>query len=242
MVFFISWFLTFLVVAPDLLQGKPISYFDGILMFPVMLAGPSIAGVVMTRIVDGKAGIADLRARMGKLRAGKWYTAILIPPLLTLTTLFTLSSVVSPVFAPHIFVFGIGFGVLAGFLEEIGWTGYATKKLTAKYSALDSALILGAIWGLWHAPVVDFLGAAYPHGAYWLPFFLSFITIVMAIRILIVWAYSNTGSIPIAQVIHASFIGFLAVLAPIAVTPEQEAGMVFGLRSDIVGRRNPHRS
>ena len=26
-------------------------------------------------------------------------------------------------------------------------------------------LFLGAFWGLWYAPVVDFLGSAYPHGA-----------------------------------------------------------------------------
>jgi uncharacterized protein len=220
-----SWFLAFLVVSPSILAGRPLSYFSGVIMFPVMLAGPSIVGLVMTRTVDGRMGLKDLFDRMRKWRMGRWYVpAILVPPTLILATLYTLSVFVSPVFVPNFFIFGFGFGVIAGFLEEIGWTGYAIRKLSAKYSTLTSALILGALWGLWHAPVVDFLGAAYPHGPYWLPFFLSFIAVVMAVRVLIVWLYSNTGSVAIAQVMHMSSTGFLATLAPVAVSPAQEAG------------------
>lgn len=57
---------------------------------------------------------------------------------------------------------------------------------------------LGVVWGLWHAPVVDYLGAAAPHGVYWVPFFLTFVAMVMAVRVLIGWIYSNTGSILLA--------------------------------------------
>ncbi len=36
--------------------------------------------------------------------------------------------------------------------------------MRARRSALGAGLLLGVLWGLWHAPVVDYLGAAAPHG------------------------------------------------------------------------------
>ncbi len=219
-----SWSLAFLVVFPEIIHGRAISYFGGIFMFPAMLLGPSIIGIILTAILDGRAGLNDLVARMRRWRVGsRWYAALLIPPTLILVTLTALSSFVSPVFTPNVFVYGVAFGILAGYLEEIGWTGYAFPKMSLRNSPLTSAMFLGAIWGLWHAPVVDFLGAAYPHGAYWLPFYLSFIALVMAMRVLIVWIYSNTKSTFLAQGMHASSTGFLAVLAPALVSPAQEA-------------------
>ena len=91
-----------------------------------------------------------------------------------------------------------------------------------KRSALSAGLWLGVLWGLWHAPVVDYLGAAAPHGAYWLPFFLAFIAILTAMRVLIVWVYSNTNSVLLAQLMHASSTGFLVILGPAHVSPAQE--------------------
>src|SRR5262245_53590476 len=79
------------------------------------------------------------------------------------------------------------------------------------------------LWGLWHLPVVDSLGAAAPHRAYWLPFFLAFIAVVAAIRVLIVWVYSNTQSLLLAQLMHASSTGSLVILSPARVSPSQEA-------------------
>jgi uncharacterized protein len=223
--FAISWSLAFLVVAQDVVAGRQISYFVGVLMFPLMIVGPCISGLLMTRTVDGRAGLTDLVSRLRRWKVGVWaLPAVVIFPVMILVILLSLSVFVSSVFLPHLFVFGLGFGVIAGFLEEIGWTGYAIRKLENRYSALGSAVLLGLLWGIWHAPVVDFLGAAYPHGDYWLPFFLSFVALVAAVRVLIVWLYTNTGSVLIAQVTHLSSTGFLATLAPVAVAPVQEAG------------------
>ena len=48
---------------------------------------------------------------------------LLLPPALVLTVLLFLERIVSPVYAPNRFFMGILFGIPAGFLEEIGWTG-----------------------------------------------------------------------------------------------------------------------
>lgn len=36
--------------------------------------------------------------------------------------------------------------------EETGWRGFALPRLLTRFSPLSAALILGAIWGVWHAP------------------------------------------------------------------------------------------
>jgi membrane protease YdiL (CAAX protease family) len=224
MAYTISWLGAFLIVAPGLIQGEAIPRLDGLLMFPVMLLGPSIAGITMTAIVDGRSGLRNLFSRMGKWRVGiQWYAALLIPPVLILGVLFSLRTLISPVFTPNINLLGIVYGIVPGFLEEIGWTGFAFPKLQSRYGTLTGSFMLGVLWGLWHLPVIDFLGAASPHGAYWLPYALAFIVAMIAMRILIVWVYTNTKSILLAQLLHASSTGFIVVLSPLAVSATQEA-------------------
>ena len=95
-------------------------------------------------------------------------------------------------------------------------------KLRLKQNFIKSSVILGFFWGLWHFPVIDFLGAASPHGMYLLPFFIAFIAILTAMRVLIAWVYSNTNSILLAQFMHAVSTGCLAMLGPAPLSPAQE--------------------
>ncbi len=56
--FLISWGGSSLVAIPKLLQGQPIEFpTDILLMFLWMLAGPFLAGLVMTYLVDGPEGL-----------------------------------------------------------------------------------------------------------------------------------------------------------------------------------------
>jgi CAAX protease family protein len=148
--------------------------------------------------------------------------ALLTPPVLILAVLLTFRTLVSPVFTPSLFLLGISFGIVPGFLEEVGWMGFAFPRMQGKRNALAASLLLGVLWGLWHAPVVDYLGAATPHGVYWVPFFLAFVAILTAMRVLIVWVYSNTGSLLLAQLMHVSSTASLVLLDPARVSPAQE--------------------
>ncbi len=221
--FAISWTGALAVVAPRLMRGATVPKFAGLMMFPVMLLGPSIAGVWLTWIMAGKEGLRNLAARMSPFRAPlRWYAALIIPPVLIWGLLLLMQARVSPVFAPNHFWIGLSFGITAGFVEEIGWMGYAFPTMKAQQNALLSAVVLGLLWGIWHLPVIDYLGTATPHGAYWLHYFVAFTVAMTAMRVLICWIYVNTKSVWLCQLMHVVSTGSLVVFSPAAVSAAQE--------------------
>lgn len=126
-------------------------------------------------------------------------------------------------FTQNFFPIGILFGIPAGFFEEIGWTGYAFPKMVLHQNKIKASIILGLLWGCWHLPVIDFLGSATPHGQYLPAFFLAFIALLTAMRVIIAWVYSNTGSVLLAQIMHAISTGSLVMFGPAKILPAQEA-------------------
>ena len=222
--FVISWLGAFILVSPKLFSGQAIPKMDGILMFPLMLIGPVAASFTLTYLTEGRTGIRNFFSRMGKWKAPlkSYVIAFIIPPCLILLTLFILQIFVSPLFKPNFFLLGFLFGIPAGFLEEIGWTGFAYKKLRLKFTVFKSSLILGLFWGLWHLPVIDFLGAASPHKQYLLPFFIAFIAILVAMRLIMMWIYSKNESLPLVQFMHIVSTGCLVTFGPFNITPAQE--------------------
>lgn len=225
LVLLISYGSFALLEGPTVLRGGiPGAAITEEALFPILVVSVAVVGLALTGVADGWRGMRDVFARIGRWRVGmRWYAvALLLPPAGMLIVLFAMRASISPAFTPSMFALGLLFG-LPGFLEEIGWMGFAFPRMRARQGALAAAITLGVLWGLWHAPVVDYLGAAAPHKTYWALFFLSFIAIVAAMRVLIVWVYSNTGgSLLLAQLMHISMTGSLVMLDPVGVTPAQE--------------------
>src|SRR5215510_13484461 len=223
--FLVSWGSGLVVLVPKMIRRESIPGMSALLLFPVLVLGVALIGIILTGIQEGKNGIRNLFARMGVWRGdARWYViALLTPPILILITLLSLHTFISQAYSPNFFPLGFLFGIFPGFFEELGWMGYAFPRMLLKSTALTASILLGAIWGLWHLPVVDSLGAAAPHGRFWLSFFLAFIAVVTAIRVLIAWIYSNTQSLLLAQLMHVSSTACLVILGPAHVSPAQEA-------------------
>ncbi|MDX5151232.1 MAG: hypothetical protein R3188_02045, partial [Acidiferrobacterales bacterium] len=77
--YLISWGGSFAIGGPKFLRGEPLAVDDAMNMGLPMLAGPFIAGTLLTGLVDGKAGLRDLFSRMLKWRVRlRWYAAALL--------------------------------------------------------------------------------------------------------------------------------------------------------------------
>jgi membrane protease YdiL (CAAX protease family) len=153
--------------------------------------------------------------------------ALLLAPIVETVVLLALSQI-SPAFLPAILtaddkgallVSGIAIGLVGGFVEELGWTGFAIPRLTPRYGVPGTGLILGPVWGAWHLLQMWWVGSTSSDGlplALFLPlFFLSAVAILTAYRVLMVWVYDHTGSLLVAILMHASYIfTTLFVLAP----------------------------
>ena len=186
------------------------------LSFGLMLLGPSVAGVALIALSEGRVGLQELWSRCIRWRVrAVWYTvALLTAPLLLLALLLCLGNFVSPAFAPRFQWALFGAGLVAGGFEEIGWTGFATPHLLARHHAGMAGLWLGLIWSFWHL-LVDFRYNIAAMGNVWpLEFAIVYLATLTPYRILMTWVYRNTGSVLVAIVMHASFTGWLLVLFP----------------------------
>jgi membrane protease YdiL (CAAX protease family) len=201
---------------------------------PVMLGGPSVAGLLLTGLVYGRAGFRDLLSRLLKWRVSfRWYAiALLAGPLVLLASLLALS-LFSPVFLPGIFVsnnkasillFGVVAALVTGLLEELGWTGFAVPRLRLRYSILTTGLIVGVLWGAWHIIGQVVMASGMYSGALHLPIFLIGNTIgllvgqLLAFRILTVWVYDRTGSLLVAMLMHVTLTAATMIFEPLAIS------------------------
>ena len=224
--FAISWIGFVLVVGPGGFPGRG-SQFDTLLPFVAgaMLAGPSVAGILLTGFTSGVRGLRDLFSSLLKWRVGaRWYAVALLPaPLLAAAVLFALS-LTSPIFTADgkavVLLSGMGAG-LTTVLEEIGWTGFAVPRLRRRHGVLTTGLIVGVLWGAWHLLQGLWIGGTYAGSlslAVYLPlsFFYS-VAQLTAYRVLMVWVYDRTESLLVVTLMHASLTAStIFIFTPVA--------------------------
>ncbi|MFW9864126.1 MAG: CPBP family intramembrane glutamic endopeptidase [Candidatus Thorarchaeota archaeon] len=228
--YLIPWLGSLLLVGPKFLRGEVVGLADGMLMWLTMIAGPAIAGISLTYLVDGRRGLGHLFSRMRRWRTGvSWYAvALMLPPILILFVLISMSILVSPVYAPGLLLIGVSLGLITGFFEEIGWIGFLYPTLKANTSSLKAAIGVGLIHGGWHF-MAALLGSSQWLGVYFVPYFVSMWMVAMvAMRVLQVWVYNSTDdSVLMIQLMHGSSTGFLMTFTPVIQTPATETAWFF---------------
>lgn len=86
--------------------------------------------------------------------------------------------------------------------EEIGWRGFLLPQLCRHYSLLKSAIISGAIWAVWHYPLM--IAGKYNAGTP-LPYQLSVFTVeVILISVILAILRMKSNSVWPAVILHAS--------------------------------------
>lgn len=221
----------FFVLAMVLGTGTVHLVFQGVLPASLALASAlsaSVAGIIMTLVEDGKIGLKSMLSRLliWRVGIGYWLFALLF-----LVPAILLGSLLNPIFngdplnltnmgpAFMIVPMFIGFFIVAGLGQELGWTGFLMLRLQTRFSALTSCIIRALLVGLWHLPLLLYLSQQptavpdFPYGG-WIAQKGFVVTLgamlflfLVPWSIFLTWIFNNTrGSLLLVAVLHASEI------------------------------------
>ncbi len=185
------------VIGLQLLPGLPVS--------ALMAFCPAMAASILVYRENKGAGVTELFKRSfdyKRIRAKVWYVPIiLLMPGATVLTYGLMRLMGLPLPAPPFPVLAALAMFLAFFVaalgEELGWSGYVIDPMQDRWNALQASILLGLVWAAWHwVPLVQA-----HRSAAWIAWW-SLNTV--ALRVLIVWLYNNTGkSVFAAALFHA---------------------------------------
>ena len=125
--------------------------------------GVLLAALIMSWVCGGFASAKAFLRRIVRFRyAPRWYLVALLLPLAVVGVAAALNLLLGAHLSPDAHapdwraLFG---GFLVQFLfvalgEEPGWRGYALVELQKRMTAIPATLLLGAIWALWHLPLM----------------------------------------------------------------------------------------
>jgi membrane protease YdiL (CAAX protease family) len=181
----------------------------GPLILIIMLTpfGPTIGAFVMTAMTEGRTGVKTLWRRFwNRSLSSKWLLVILMFfPAFQLIANFvsrTLDNQAYPFLAypnqPWMFIppFIANTLISAGMSEEFGWRGYALPRFQARWNALTSSIVLGAIWAAWHIPLWFVPGDSHNHVFFW-----GWAGRIILLSTLMTWIFNNTNGNVLAAVL-----------------------------------------
>jgi membrane protease YdiL (CAAX protease family) len=199
--------LVFTLSIPLWLIGAvtPLQLLPGLPVSSLMAFCPLIAASILVYRKDKTAGVTELFKRSfdyRRIRARVWYipTILLMPGIAVLAyglmRLVRLSLPVPQFPGVAALVMFLVF-FIAALGEEVGWLGYAIDPMQDQLNALQASILMGVVCATWH--IVPFAQAGRSPG--WIAW--QCLNLV-AVRILLVWLYNNTGkNVLAAALCHA---------------------------------------
>ncbi len=192
----------------QLLPGLPVS--------SLMFFCPVTAALIFVYRENKTAGVTELLKRSfdyKRIRAKVWYAPIvLLRPGVMVLSYGLMRLMGAPLPTPQFAVLAALAMFLAFFIaalgEELGWSGYAIDPMQDRWGALGAGVLLGLVWAAWHiVPLVQ----AHRSTAWIAWWCLS----TVAMRVLMVWLYNNTGKSVFAVVLFHTMSNLSWQLFPI---------------------------
>lgn len=125
-------------------------------------AAPLVGALIVLGVTHGRAGLVRLGRSMVHWRVHPgWYAFVFlgIPLLMTAAVLiltgaegFTALVANADVVVMQLPLGILSIAVFTGIAEEPGWRGYAQPWANRRFSPLVTALLVSAIWAVWHLP------------------------------------------------------------------------------------------
>ena len=169
-----------------------------------------LAVVILNLKKKCREGLTSSKLSFG--RNLKYYIVIPVALFLILTLSYVLNyytglGIPTKEFSPlNYFIYSIVTGIIYIFIlwpsffgEEYGWRVYLQDRLFPILGGYKGVLVLGIIWGLWHAPLIAF-GFNYPGQ----PILGNILMVLLTIVLAVIFSYAvlKTGSVWIAVLLH----------------------------------------
>jgi len=114
-------------------------------------------------------------------------------------------------------IFGVFAGLASGLGEEIGWRGLFVPELAKTTTFTRASLISGAVWALWHFPLLFFADYNLPGAPRWYAG-LMFAVMVIGISFAFAWLRLKSGSLWPAALLHAMHNIFIqSIFTPLTI-------------------------
>ena len=177
----------------------------GVPVSALMAFCPAIAAALLVHRSGTSADVAAFFLRsfdVRRVRPALWYVplVLLLPAIMALTFVIAPSvggTVTTPDVSMSVVVGSFAVFMVAALGEELGWSGYATEPLQARMGFVRAALMLGAIWVVWHLIPLVQMGRASQWIVWWSAQTIAF-------RVVIVWFYDRIGgSVFAVALLHA---------------------------------------
>lgn len=196
-----TYALTWLMFLPLILGFADPGSLAGLVFLPLIgIGAPTIVAFVLTGLSEGRRGVAELLRGGARWRVGLfWYAVVVLLPGVAYTVSWVAESGLTvPSFGP--LAPALVSGLLAGILEEFGWSGFAFPRLQARYGFVPAGVAMGFVVAFWHLPL--FLTPGQPQTEF---AFVPFLLVLIVARFLFGWIYNGTGrSILLTILFHAS--------------------------------------
>jgi uncharacterized protein len=186
-------------------------------VLPGAYLGPIGSALLVTAIVDGRAGLRRWAGRLLHWRVNwRWYavTLLTVPAgMLLAGTIFSGGDVHAPSAAVLVaYVPLLMFQmVTTGLAEEPGWRDFALARMQHEIGPLRSALVLGPVWALWHMPLFLSDWGGWPDAGWSRP--VVFAVFCIAFNVVMSWVFNRTGqSLPLSMLMHAGANTFASTL------------------------------
>ena len=212
-VFSWTWFFWILAAALGISARSPL----GIALEVMGLLGPMLGGIGFAYFMLSRESWLEYWSRIVDPRRipAKWYLIIFlfVPSLYAVAVLLDVASggsaalltsekMTPSLFAPPTMIpFLVGVFIYGPFLEELGWRGYALDRLEARWNALVSSLVLGAIWSAWHLPLFFIRDTLFYSQGAGSPWFWLFLMLVIPTAVIYTWIFNNTRRSTLAAIL-----------------------------------------
>ncbi len=222
--FMLALLISWLLVLPSLFFGIPFEPFQTAGAY-----GPLVAAVIVSAAM-GRAELRSLFSRMLNFRFGLgWYLLAIFGYVFLYLLVASLSgapltqslakkgTLIFTLYLPAMFTAYIVNPVG----EETGWTGFALPHLQKRFASWLSAVILGAVWAVWHLPAY-FVPSEM--GSFNLVNFIFFVLLSIFVRIIWTWVTNRSnGSGIVGVLLHASSNAVsLALIPALLPTPTSD--------------------